>query len=119
MDAEVSSGHLPVEKYDEMLGKGSFFIEMNADENGFNAQWTKAQTSLASGNALHTVARLGIDATPMEGVDSELIGSIFKEEMGGFGCDVALALGYHLEGQDHNYGPPKARLGLDDVVRVL
>ncbi len=119
VDAEVSSGHLPAEKYDEMIGKGAFFIETNADDKGINAHWTKAQTYLALGNTLHTVARLGIDSTPMEGVDSELISEIFNEELGGFICEVALALGYHLENEDYNNGLPKARLALGDVVTVL
>jgi nitroreductase/dihydropteridine reductase len=119
VDAEISSGHLPAEKYDQLLGTGAFFIEKNADENGFNGHWTKAQTYLALGNALHTVARLGIDSTPMEGVDSELIGEIFKEELDGFVCETALALGYHLEGEDYNNGLPKARLALENVVIVL
>ncbi len=46
----------------------------------------------------------------MEGVDSELIGEIFKKELGGYVCETALALGYHLEGGDYNHGQPKARL---------
>lgn len=119
VDAEVRSGHLPADKYDEMIGKGMFFTELNTDETGFNGHWTKAQTYLALGNALHTVARLGLDSTPMEGVDSELIGRVFKEELGGYVCDVALALGYHLEGGDYNYAKPKARRALEDVVTVL
>ena len=119
VDAEVSSGHLPAEKYDDMLDKGFFFAELNTDEAGFNGHWTKAQTYLALGNALHTLARLGIDSTPMEGVDSALIGEIFKDELDGYVCDVALALGYHLEGGDYNNGLPKARLAMEDVVSVL
>ncbi len=119
VDAEVNSGHLPAEKYDEMLGKGTFFIELNTDETGFNGIWTKAQTYLALGNVLHSVARLGIDATPMEGIDSELIGEIFKKELGGYVCDVALALGYHLEGGDYNHGLPKARLSQENIITVL
>ena len=119
VDAEVSSGHLPAEKHDEMMGKGMFFAELHADKTGHNSSWTKAQTYLALGNALHTLARLGIDSTPMEGVDSELIGEIFKEELGGYVCDVALAMGYHLDGGDYNHGLPKARLALEDVVTVL
>ncbi len=116
VDVEVSSGHLPAEKYDEMMDKGMFFAELHADEAGRNGSWTKAQTYLALGNALHTLARLGIDSTPMEGVDSELIGEIFKEELGGYVCEVALAMGYHLDGGDYNHGLPKARLALEDVV---
>ena len=119
VDAEVRSGHLPAEMHGEMINKGMFFAEMHADENGVNAIWTKAQTYLALGNALHTVARLGIDSTPMEGVDSQLIGDIFKEELDGYVCEVALAMGYHLDGEDYNNGLPKARRALEDVVTVL
>lgn len=119
VDAEVNSGHLSKENYDEMIGKGMFFSDLNTDETGFNGHWTRAQTYLALGNTLHTAARLGIDSTPMEGVDSELIGSIFRDELDGCVCEVALALGYHLDGGDYNNGKPKARLALEDVVTVL
>ncbi|WP_319761172.1 nitroreductase family protein [Maridesulfovibrio sp.] len=119
VDAEVESGHLPADKYDEMMEKGMFFAGLNTDETGYNGCWTKAQTYLALGNTLHAVARLGIDSTPMEGIDSELIGKIFKEELGGYVCDVALALGYHLKDGDVNHGQPKARLPQEDVITVL
>lgn len=119
VDVEVASGHLPSEMYDNMLNGGFTFAEVNTDETGFNGHWTKAQTYLALGNALHVLARMGIASTPMEGVDSEMIGEIFKEELGGFQCDFALAMGYHLEGEDYNHGLPKARLAMDDVLTVL
>ncbi len=119
VDAEVKSGHLPADKYDEMMEKGMFFAGLNTDETGFSGCWTKAQTYLALGNTMHTVARLDIDSTPMEGVDSELIGEIFKEELGGYVCETALALGYHHENGDFNYGQPKARLAQEDLITVL
>lgn len=119
VDIEVSSGHLPAERYGDMLNGGFTFAEMNMDESGYNGHWTKAQTYLALGNALHTVARLGIDSTPMEGVDAELISETFKEELGDYICEVALAIGYHLDGEDYNHGLPKSRLPLEDVVVTL
>ncbi|WP_320007707.1 nitroreductase family protein [Maridesulfovibrio sp.] len=119
VDAEVVAGHLPKDKYGEMMDKGMFFAGLNTDDNGYNGNWTRAQTYLALGNVIHAVARMGIDSTPMEGVDSELISEAFKNELGGYVCDVALALGYHLEGGDYNNGKPKARLPLEEVVTVL
>ncbi|MDU0354455.1 nitroreductase family protein [Paraglaciecola aquimarina] len=118
VDAEVSSGHLPAEKYDSFLGAYAF-AEMNTDENGSNATWTKAQVYLALGNILHTLARLGIASTPMEGVDHELIGEIFKAELDGHVCEVALAMGYQDEKEDWNFGLPKARLALNEVIEVV
>ncbi|KFI11839.1 NAD(P)H-dependent oxidoreductase [Vibrio coralliilyticus] len=119
VDAEVASGHLPAERYNDMLNGAFGFAELNTDETGFNGNWTKAQTYIALGNTLHTLARMGIASTPMEGVDPELIGEEFKEELEGFVCDFALALGYHKDGEDYNHGLPKARLPLEDVITTL
>ncbi|MCL1065779.1 nitroreductase family protein [Shewanella olleyana] len=119
VDAEVESGHLPAEMYNNMYNGAYGFAEANTDENGFNGSWTKAQTYIAIGNTLHVLARLGIDSTPMEGVDPELLGEIFKDELDGYVCEFALAIGYHKGGEDYNHGLPKARLPEADVITVL
>ncbi|MCL9777559.1 nitroreductase family protein [Vibrio methylphosphonaticus] len=119
VDTEVSSGHLPAEMYDTMLNGAFGFVELNTDEAGYNGQWTKAQTYIALGNTLHVLARLGIASTPMEGVDPELLGEIFKDQLDGYVCDFALALGYHKEGEDYNYGLPKSRLAQEEIIEVL
>jgi len=119
VDAEVTSGHLPAERYNDMLNGAYGFAELNTDEAGFNGNWTKAQTYIALGNTLHTLARMGIASTPMEGVDSKLIGEVFKDDLDGYVCDFALAMGYHKEGEDYNHGLPKARLPIDDVITTL
>lgn len=118
VDAEVSSGHLPAEKYDAFLGAYAF-AEANTDEKGFNGHWTKAQLYLALGNLLHTLARLGIDSTPMEGVDAELLGEIFKDELDGHICEVAISIGYHKDGEDWNNGLPKARLAKEQIFSII
>ncbi|UPR54135.1 NAD(P)H-dependent oxidoreductase [Vibrio cyclitrophicus] len=117
-DTEVSSGHLPAEMYEQFLGAYAF-ADMNTDETGFNGNWTKSQVYIALGNTLHTLARLGIASTPMEGVDAAMIGEEFADELEGHVVDVALAIGYHKDGEDYNYGKPKARLALDEVVTTL
>ena len=118
VDAEVSSGHLPADMYDTFMAAYAF-AEANTDENGYNGGWTKAQVYLALGNIMHVLARMGIASTPMEGIDPELIGETFKDELDGNVCEVALAMGYHKEGEDFNYGLPKARLAAEDVITVL
>ncbi|MCD6588446.1 MAG: hypothetical protein J7K88_07835, partial [Candidatus Fermentibacteraceae bacterium] len=78
--------------------------------------WTKAQTYLALGNTLHTLARLKIDSTPMEGIDTDLVNMEFKKELAGYWCDVALAIGYrHLE-EDYNAKLPKSRLSPGNIL---
>ncbi|MCJ8313610.1 MAG: nitroreductase family protein [Saccharospirillaceae bacterium] len=92
------------------------FAQSNTDELGDTSSWTKAQTYLALGNTLHTLARLKIDATPMEGIDIELVNQSFKEELVGFQCDVALAIGYHHIEDDFNAKLPKSRLPLNQIL---
>lgn len=119
VDVEVSSGHLPAEMYDKMLNGGYTFAEANTDETGFNGHWTRAQTYIALGNTLHALARLEIGSTPMEGIDAQMIGEIFKDELKGYVCQFALAMGYHSDTEDYNYGLPKARLAAEDVITTL
>ncbi len=115
LDAYIRDGRIKPENKEK--GFGSFaFVEMNTDKDGNNANWTKAQTYLAFGNALHTLARLKIDSTPLEGVDSDLISQEFTKELDGHKCEVALAIGYHHPQNDFNYEAPKSRLSLDDIL---
>ena len=99
---------------------GSFkFVELNCDEEGQHKAWTKPQAYLALGNALHTLARLKIDSTTMEGVDSTLISEIFSDELSGYECHVALAIGYHHPSEDFNAALPKSRKAFEDVITIL
>lgn len=65
------------------------------------------------------LARLGIDSTTMEGVDSEMIGDVFAKELDGYECEVALVIGYHHQEEDYNAKLPKSRLATDEVLLVL
>ncbi len=92
------------------------FAELNTDETGNTSGWTKAQTYIAFGNTLHTLARLKIDSTPMEGIDTDLVNNEFKKELDGYQCDVALAIGYHHTEDDYNAKLPKSRHSLNKVL---
>ena len=118
VDAEVASGLLPEDMRENFMGAYAF-AEANTDENGNNAAWTKAQVYLALGNVMHTLARLGIASTPMEGVDPNMLGELFKDDLDGHVCEVPLAMGYPDTEQDWNHGLPKARLPKDDVIAVV
>jgi len=95
---------------------GFIFAEANTDTNGNTSSWTKAQTYLALGNTLHTLARLKIDSTPLEGIDVDLVNEEFRNELNGYHCDVALAIGYRHPEEDYNAKLPKSRLSLDTVL---
>ncbi|MCK5894815.1 MAG: nitroreductase family protein [Endozoicomonadaceae bacterium] len=95
---------------------GFMFAELNTTETGNTSSWTKAQTYLALGNTLHTLARLKIDSTPIEGIDTDLVNKEFKNELDGYYCDVALAIGYHHPQEDYNAKLPKSRRHLDSIL---
>lgn len=114
VDQYIADGRVKPEDREKAYGAVKF-IELNTDEAGNTATWTKAQTYIALGNTLHTLARLKIDSTPIEGIDTELVNEEFKKELDGYQCDVALAIGYHHE-DDYNAKLPKSRLNLDDVL---
>ncbi|MBQ4833221.1 nitroreductase family protein [Pseudoalteromonas sp. MMG010] len=118
IDADIKNGRTQAENRDQAFGAYAF-VDLNTNEKGNNAAWTQAQTYIALGNTMHTAARLGIDSTPMEGVDAQLIGEIFAQELDGYICNVALALGYHDEAEDYNAKLPKSRLAKEHVIQVL
>jgi nitroreductase/dihydropteridine reductase len=118
VDKGIADGRTPAEDRDKAFAAFRF-AEYNTLENGDTSCWTRAQVYLALGNTLHTLARLKIDATPLEGVDEELISEEFKDELGGYICQVALAIGYHHPTEDYNAKLPKSRLSLHNVLTRL
>ncbi|MCL1124464.1 NAD(P)H-dependent oxidoreductase [Shewanella surugensis] len=118
VDKSIIDRRVKSENREQAFG-GFAFVDLNTDEKGSNAAWTKAQTYLALGNTLHVLARLGIDSTTMEGVDSEMISEIFASELNGYQCDVALAIGYHHPDEDYNANLPKSRLAKEDIFQII
>ena len=114
VDKYIEDGRTKPEDRDKAYGAYRF-VELNTDESGSTEPWTRAQTYLALGNALHTLARLKIDATPIEGIDSELVNKEFAKELDGYLCNFALAIGYHHE-DDFNAKLPQSRLNMEDVL---
>lgn len=118
VDDQIQDKRTKPEERENAFG-GFIFAELNTDEEGNTGSWTKAQTYIAIGNTLHTLARLKIDSTPMEGIDIERVNEEFKEELDGYQCDVALAIGYrHPEG-DYNAKIPKSRRRAESVFKHL
>lgn len=118
VDRAIADGRTKPEARDSAFGS-FMFAQLNTDENGDASVWTKAQVYLALGNTLHVLARLKIDSTTMEGIDAELVNKEFEQELGGYRCEVALAIGYHHPTEDFNATLPKSRRKLESVlVRV-
>ena len=117
VDKSILDGRVKSEERESAFG-GFVFVELNTDGTGYNGNWTKAQLYIALGNLLHTLARLKIDSTPMEGIDMVLVNKEFETELDGFQCDVALAIGYSHE-EDYNAKLPKSRLSKEKIVKII
>ena len=118
VDKGIQDKRTSIESRDTAFGSFAF-AEMNTDSDGYTRHWTKAQTYIALGNALHTLARLKIDSTPLEGVDSKLVNKEFEVELDGYHCDVALAIGYHHNEDDYNQKLPKSRHHKKDIFTFI
>lgn len=115
VDKGIEDGRTAPENRESAFG--SFvFAEQNTKADGDTSCWTKAQTYIALGNTLHTLARLKIDSTPLEGIDTDLVNQAFAKELEGYRCDVALAIGYRHPTEDFNANLPKSRLDLKSVL---
>ncbi len=115
VDQQIADGRLDPENRQAAF-RSFVFAEMNTDENGDTSCWTRAQTYIALGNALHTLARLRIDATPIEGIDTERVNEEFRKELAGYRCEVALAIGYSHPQDDYNARLPKSRLAMARIL---
>jgi nitroreductase/dihydropteridine reductase len=82
------------------------------------AQWFEKQVYIALGNAMTAAAALGVDSTPMEGIDPAALDAELGLHDQGLSSLVLLCLGYHAE-TDFNAKLPKSRLPQEQVFTFL
>jgi len=78
--------------------------------------WAVNQTYIALGNLMTSAALLGIDATPMEGIERGRYDDILGLKPRGLTTSVIAALGYRAAG-DKYATAPKVRFAREDVVQ--
>lgn len=81
-------------------------------------QWLEKQVYIALGAAMLGAANLGIDTTPMEGIDVPALDAEFGLHERGLTSLVMLSFGYHAE-TDFNATLPKSRLLEEQVFTFL
>lgn len=118
IDKQIEDKRLSMNQRHEAFG-AFHFAQINTDSNGFNEKWTKSQLYISLGNLLHTLARMGIDSTTMEGIDNEMIMNEFHNEIGKYRCELAMAIGFHSTEEDYNKELPKSRLSLESLITII
>ena len=93
------------------------FINMNR-EAGVLAEWNARQTYLNIGQFMLGAAALGIDTTPMEGIDTDALDKEFGFAEKGLKSLCIVSLGYRAE-DDFNADLPKSRLPLEEIITEI
>lgn len=82
--------------------------------------WLEKQVYLNIGSFLLGVASLGIDATPMEGIDVKALDEEFGLREKGYTSLVAVSLGYHAESDfNSTEKTPKSRLPESETFTII
>nr|WP_314802140.1 nitroreductase family protein [uncultured Capnocytophaga sp.] len=94
-----------------------FYAGMKAGDEKNAKTWLQKQVYISLGFFLAACGVEGIDATPMEGIDTAYYSE--KLQVEGYKAVLAVAVGYHSEADsNHPSKTPKRRLPLDEVVEI-
>ena len=99
-----------------MDGGRRMFINLHKDKLNDEKHWMDKQVYLNVGQFLLGVAALGIDATPMEGVDTTVLDKEFGLTEKGFSSLMIVTLGYSDAKNDFNALLPKSRLPYSHIL---
>jgi nitroreductase/dihydropteridine reductase len=81
-------------------------------------QWFEKQVYIALGGAMLAASALGVDTTPMEGIDPVALDAEFGLHEQGLTSLVMLSFGYHAD-SDFNAKLPKSRLTREQVFTFI
>lgn len=84
-----------------------------------NYQWAARQAYIALGTALIAAADVKVDATPMEGFNSDKLDDLLQLTEKGLKSVVLLALGYRDAANDFLSNQKKVRLPLEEFVKKV
>lgn len=120
LEQEDKDGRYPApENKEQTKGGRTFFVGLNQSSAEAEANWTARQTYLNLGQFLLGAAALGLDATPMEGVDPDALDKEFGLREKGFGALAVVTVGYHDTENDYNAALPKSRLPLSEILTEI
>jgi nitroreductase/dihydropteridine reductase len=98
----------------QMHGGRSMFVNLHKQDYKDVQHWMDKQVYLNLGAFLLGVATLGIDATPMEGIEAKALEFGLREK--GLSSLVVVPLGYHNDELDFNAKLPKSRLPYSEIL---
>lgn len=114
-----------IEKFEEQIQQNlpqgtvdyyNTFVKPNSEAE--IKSWLQHQVYLSLGFFLSACAHLGVDSTPMEGIQNEKYDEILQ--LDGYKSLFAVAIGYR-DGEDANQPSrnPKSRLSIEDIIHTI
>lgn len=100
----------------QMHAGRSMFANLHKQDFKDIQHWMEKQVYLNLGAFLLGVAALGIDATPMEGIESRVLDEEFGLREQGYTSLVVVPIGYRDTEQDFNAALPKSRLPYSEIL---
>lgn len=94
------------------------FANLHRNDLNDARHWMEKQVYLNMGTVLLGAGALGIDAVPMEGVDTHALDEEFGLRKKGYTALALVSLGYHAN-TDFNATLPKSRLPEEDIITLL
>ncbi|WP_394751042.1 oxygen-insensitive NAD(P)H nitroreductase [Spongiimicrobium salis] len=118
-DKEDDDGRLAEEAFKmQNFGAKQLFTNIHKYDLKDAQHWMEKQVYLNIGNFLLGVAALGIDAVPMEGIDTKALDEEFGLREKGFTALVMVGLGYRAS-DDFNAKLPKSRLPKEEIITEI
>ena len=120
-DTEDKNGRFPNEDIKNgFLGAVKAFAGIHKYDLKDLQHWMEKQVYLNIGSFLLGVASLGIDATPMEGIDVKALDEEFGLRAKGYTSLVAVSLGYRTESDFNSPDKtPKSRLPESEIFTII
>ena len=97
-------------------GGRTMFVNLHKEHYKDVQHWMDKQVYLNIGQFLLGAAALGVDATPMEGVDIDALDAEFKLREKGYSSLVVVTLGFSDPKEDYNAKLPKSRLPFSRIL---
>lgn len=116
---EDAAGRFPDPSFKEKGHAGrTYFVNAHRYDQKDAQHWMEKQLYLNMGTVLLGAGALGIDAVPLEGVDTKALDAEFGLREKGFTAVAAVSLGYRAS-TDFNAKLPKARLPAEEIFTIL
>lgn len=104
------------DRKEQMRGARTMFVNLHKQDMKDLQHWMDKQVYWNGGQFLLGASALGIDATPMEGIDPKGLDDEFGLREKGYSSLFVVCLGYLDPKEDYNADLPKSRLPLSETL---